>query len=168
MDTNFSLLVCRSVRRKPPGEQWSPRETGEARDTKWNFGVVMDVGVPPPLESPRQEAIPTVPPLAPPPRHDSQEFEIRGQDVHAKALRIIAISSEFGRTPRYPTCETSGPGKYPILNAQPFERCLGREPPKRTATRMENVETNLVKTHDRWTQVQVQRLQIRNDSNLPP
>ena len=39
------LLKCRSVRRRPPGEQWSRRETIEARRTKWNFDVEMDSGI---------------------------------------------------------------------------------------------------------------------------
>ena len=43
--TTHGLLQCRSVRRKPPGEQWSQRETVEARGTKWNFDVEMDSGV---------------------------------------------------------------------------------------------------------------------------
>ena len=37
--TKHGLLKCRSVRRKPPGEQWSRRETVEARGTKWSFDV---------------------------------------------------------------------------------------------------------------------------------
>ena len=37
--TKHGLLKCRSVRRKPPGEQWSRRETIWARGTKWNFDV---------------------------------------------------------------------------------------------------------------------------------
>ena len=35
--TKYGLRKCRSVRRKPPGEQWSRRETGEARGTKSNL-----------------------------------------------------------------------------------------------------------------------------------
>ena len=35
--TKHGLLNCRSVRRKPPGEQWSRRETVEARGTKLEF-----------------------------------------------------------------------------------------------------------------------------------
>ena len=42
MGTKHGLLWCRSVRRKPPVEQWSRRETVEARGTKWNFDVEMD------------------------------------------------------------------------------------------------------------------------------
>ena len=42
--TKHGLLKCRSVRRKPPGEQWSRRETVEARGAKWNFDVEMDSG----------------------------------------------------------------------------------------------------------------------------
>ena len=44
MGTKFVLLKCRSVRRKPSGEQWNRRETGEARGTKWNFDVALDTG----------------------------------------------------------------------------------------------------------------------------
>ena len=56
-----------------------------------------------------QEEIPTVLPLAPPP--DCHVPEMRGQGVHAKALRIRAFWSEIGRTPGCPACETPGPGK---------------------------------------------------------
>ena len=105
--TKHVLLKCRSVRRTPPGEQWSRRETVEARGTKWKFDVEMDSGVSgPPVASRQdegiptataQEEIPTVPPTAPPP--DSHVLEMRGQGVHAKALRISAFWSEIGRTP---------------------------------------------------------------------
>ena len=56
-----------------------------------------------------QEEIPTVTPPAPPP--EEQGPEMRGQGVHAKALRIRAFWSEIGRTPGCPACETPGPGK---------------------------------------------------------
>ena len=46
VETKHRLLKCRSVRRKPPGEQRSRRETIEARGTKWNFDVEMESGVP--------------------------------------------------------------------------------------------------------------------------
>ena len=59
--TKHGLLKCRSVRRKPPGEQWSRRETVEARGTKWNFDVEMDSGVSgPPVTSRPAEEMPTV------------------------------------------------------------------------------------------------------------
>ena len=53
--------------------------------------------------------IPTVPPPAPPP--EEHRPEMRGQVVHAKALRIRAFWSEIGRTPGCPACETPSPGK---------------------------------------------------------
>ena len=60
VETKHGLLKCRSVRRKPPGEHWSRRETIEARGTKWNFDVEMDFGIPgPTLESRRDEGMPT-------------------------------------------------------------------------------------------------------------
>ena len=102
--TKHGLLKCRSVRRKPLGEQWSRRETIEARGTKWNFDVEMDSGVSAsPMASRPDEAmptatareeIPTVPPPAPPP--EEHVPEMRGQGVDAKALRIIAFWSEIG------------------------------------------------------------------------
>ena len=51
--TKFGVLQRRSVRKKPPGEQWSRRETVEARGTKWNFDVDG-----PHLESRRDEEMP--------------------------------------------------------------------------------------------------------------
>ena len=53
--------------------------------------------------------IPTVPPPAPPP--EEHVPEMRGQGVHAKALRIRAFWSKIDRTPGCPACETPGPGK---------------------------------------------------------
>ena len=117
--TKHGLLKCRSVRGKPPAEQWSRRETIEARGTKWNFEVEMDSGIPGPTLEPRRDEgmpiatargkIPTEPPPAPPPQEHVPE--IRGQGVDAKALRIRAFWSEIGRTPGCPACETPGPGK---------------------------------------------------------
>ena len=104
--TNHGLLKCRSVRRQPHGEQWSRRETVEARGTKWNFGVENGLwNIWPPMTSGPDEGmstattqveIPTVPPPAPPP--EEHVPEMRAQGVHAKALRIRAYWSEIGRT----------------------------------------------------------------------
>ena len=125
-DEAWFFLKCRSVRRKPPGEQWSRRETVEARGTKWNFAVEMDSGIPGPTLEPRpdegmstattQGKIPTVPPPAPPPEEYTPEM--RGQGVHAKAFRIRAFWSEIGRTPGCPACETPGPGSHTLENAR--------------------------------------------------
>ena len=119
MGTKHGLLKCRSVRRKPLGEHWSRRETVEARGTIWNVDVEMDSGISGPLVTSRPDEgmptatarveIPTVPPPAPPPKE--RVPEMRGQGVHAKALRISAFWSEIGRTPGCPACETPGPGK---------------------------------------------------------
>ena len=98
LGTKHGLLQCRSVRRKPPGEQWSRRKTIEARGTKWNFDVEMDSGLPgPTLESRRDEGmptatapmeIPTVPPPALPPEEHVPEIRVHsnsgGGDVGAK------------------------------------------------------------------------------------
>ena len=61
----------------------------------------------PTATAPRE--IPTVPPLAPTP--EEHVHEMRGQGVHAKALRIRAFWSEICRTPGCPACETHRPGK---------------------------------------------------------
>ena len=105
--TKHGLLKCRSVRRKPPGEQWSRRETVEARGTKWNFDVEMDSGISGPLVTSRPDEemptattpweIPTIPPPAPPP--EEHELEIRGHsnngggDVAAKTEMVICDPS---------------------------------------------------------------------------
>ena len=105
--TKHSLLKCRSVRRKPPGLQWSRRESIEARGTKWSFDVEMDSGIPgPTLEPRRDKGMPTatepmesprIPQLAPPP--DEHVPEIRGNsisgggDVAAKMKMVICDPS---------------------------------------------------------------------------
>ena len=105
--TKHGLLKCRSVRRKPPGEQWSRRETVEARGTKWNFDVEMDSGISgPPVTSRPDEGmptatargeIPTVPPLAPPPEEYVPEIRVHsnsgGGDVAAKTEMVICDPS---------------------------------------------------------------------------
>ena len=103
MGTKHGLLKCRSVRRKPPGEQWSRRETVEARGTKWNFDVEMDSKVSgPPVTSRPDEGMPTATakgetPTVPPPARPPEEHapEIRGHsnsgggDVAAKTEMVI-------------------------------------------------------------------------------
>ena len=105
--TKHGSRECRSVRRKTSGEQWSRRETIEARGTKGNFDVEMDSGISgPPVTSRRDEGmptatapmeIPTEPPPAPPP--EEHVPEIRGQGVHAKALRIRAFCQKSAGYP---------------------------------------------------------------------
>ena len=84
--TKHGLFKCRSVRRKPLGEQWSRRETVKACGTKWNFDVETDSGISGPLVTSRPDEemptatargkIPTVPPPAPPP--EEHVHEMRG------------------------------------------------------------------------------------------
>ena len=79
----------------------------------------MDSGIPGPQVTSRPyEEMPTttargkiltVLPPAPPP--DEHAPEIRGQGVHAKALRTRAFWSEIGRTLGCLACETPGAGK---------------------------------------------------------
>ena len=132
MGTKHGLLKCRSVRRKPPGEQWSRRETIEARGTKWNFDVEMDSGIPgPTLEPRRDEGMPTaaapmeistVPPPALPPEKHVFEMQVHsnsgGGDVAAMTRMVIcdpsymnlAKTKVIGKVVRYTnTHETSIP-----------------------------------------------------------
>ena len=105
--TKHGLLKCRSVRKKPPGKQWSRRETIEARGTKWNFDVGMDSGIPEPNLEPRRDVrmptttapmeIPTVSPPALPPEEYVPEIVVHsnsgGGDVAAKMKMVICGSS---------------------------------------------------------------------------
>ena len=103
-------MVCSSADQfaeKPPGEQWSRRETIEARGTKWNFDVEMDSGIPGPTLEPRRDEgmptatapteIPTVPPPAPPPEEHVFEMRVHsnsgGGDVAAKTEMVICDPS---------------------------------------------------------------------------
>ena len=73
--TKHGLFKCRSVRRKPPGQQWSRRETVDYRGMKWSYDVELVSGISgPPVASRPDEGmstvttqgeIPTVPPLTP-------------------------------------------------------------------------------------------------------
>ena len=72
----------------------------------------------PPVASRTDEEMPTATareeiPIVPPPQPPAEEHvpEMRGQGVHAKALRIRAFWLEIGRTPGCPACETPGPVK---------------------------------------------------------
>ena len=105
--TKHGLLKCISVRRKPPGEQWSRRETIEARGTKWHFDVEMDSGLPGPTLEPRRDEgmptgaapmeIPKEPPPAPPPERHVFEMQVHsnsgGGDVAAKTVMVICDPS---------------------------------------------------------------------------
>ena len=99
--TKHGLLKCRSVRRKPPGEQWSRRETVEARGTKWNFDVEMDSGISgPPVTSRPDERMPTatapmeIPTVPPPaPRPEEHVFDMK---VHSSSGRAdVAVKTKM-------------------------------------------------------------------------
>ena len=101
-------MVCLSADQFT-GEQWSRRETIEARGTMWNFDVEMDSGIPGPTLEPRRDEgmptatapmeIPTVPPPAPPPEKHVFEMQVHsnsgGGDVAAKTRMVICDSSHM-------------------------------------------------------------------------
>ena len=107
-------MVCLSADQfaeKPPGEQWSGRDTIEARGTKWNFDVEMDSGISGPTRGPRRDEgmptgagpmeMPTVLPLAPPPEKHVFEMQVHsnsggcgGQDEDGDLRPILHESCE--------------------------------------------------------------------------
>ena len=89
----------------------------------------------------RHEEIPTGPAPLPPPPPESQESVLRGQGVHAKALRSRARGSEIGRTPGCLACETHGPGKSHTRECKRFQDVS--EESRRTAT-AEEVQRGIV------------------------
>ena len=139
-ERNMVCLSADQFAENPPGEQWSRRDTMEARGTKWNFDVEMDSGIPGPTLEPRRDEgmptgaapmeIPTAPPPAPPP--EEQVPEIRSQGVHAKTLRIGDFWSEIGRSPGCAACETLGPGKSHTRECKTYQDAW--EDSRRTAS----------------------------------
>ena len=96
----------------------------------------MDSGIPgATLEPRRDEGMPTatgpmeIPTVPPPEEHVP---EMRGQGVHAKALRLRAFWSEIGRTPGCPACETPGPGKSHARECKTYQDAW--EDSRRTAS----------------------------------
>ena len=132
----------RFIKRTFAWYEWSRCETIEARDTKWNFDVEKDTGVQAPVERRRQEEIPTAPADEPPPQHDSGGSVLRGQGVHAKALRIRASWSEVGRTPGCSACETPGPEESHTRECKLFQDVW--EESRRTVT-AEEVQRGIVR-----------------------
>ena len=92
LGTKHGLLMCRSTRRKSPGEQWSRRETEVARPSKWCFETLVEE---------HDAARPSL----------RNRSEMRGRGVHARALSIRALCAEIGRPPGRPACETLVCGK---------------------------------------------------------
>ena len=137
MVTKFGLLKCRSVRKKPPGEQWSRRETMESRGTKWNFDVEMDSGIsgPPMASRPdegmptatAQEKIPTVPPPAPSARQS------RARNARTRSAReSTQDQSLLVRNRQNAACETPGPGKSHTRECKTYQDALDES--RRTAS----------------------------------
>ena len=103
--TKHGLLKCRSVRRKPPGEQWSRRETVEARGTKWNFDVEMDSGISGPLVASRpDEEMPTA--------------MARGVHLHLRQKNTCLKCEVKECTPKHSGSELSGQKSAELLDAR--------------------------------------------------
>ena len=119
----------------------------------------MDSGICGPLLASRPEEgmstattrgeIPTVPPPAILP--EEHVLEMRGQGVHAKALRIRAFWSEIERIPGCPASEAPVPEKsHTLVNASRI-KMLGMRAAEPHQRRRRNVELLESQTHDRWT-----------------
>ena len=107
-----------------------------------------------------REKIPTVPPPAPPP--EEHVPDLRGQGVHAKALRIRAFWSEIGRTPGCPACETPVRGSHTLVNAKRI-KMPGTRAAEQHQRRRRYVELLEIRIHDRWTRVRVEQIPTRRD-----
>ena len=93
----------------------------------------------PPAASRTDEEMPTATareeiPIVLPPQPPAEEHvpEMRGQGVHAKALRIRAFWSEIGRTLGCPACETPGPVKSHTRECKTYQD--GWDESRRTAS----------------------------------
>ena len=173
--TKHGLLKCRSVRRKPLGEQWSRRETIEARGTKWNFDVEMDSGIPGPTLEPRRDEgmptatalmeIPTVPPPALPP--EEHVPELRGQGVHAKAAQESELSGQSSaELPDVWRARLPVWGSHTLVNARRVKMC-GKIAVEQHQRRRRDAELLEIRTLDRWIRVRVQQIPTHRDQKQP-
>ena len=96
---------------------------------------------------------------------DQNVPEMRGQGVHAKALRIRAFWSEIGRTPGCPACETPGTGKSHTRECKSYQ--AGTRADEQHQRRRRNAELLEIRTHDHWTRVRVQQIPTRRDQKQP-
>ena len=101
--------------------------------------------------------------LHPPP--EKHVPEMRGQGVHAQALRIRAFWSEIGRTPGCPACETPGPGKSHIRAGR--IKMPGKKAAEQHQRTRRDAELLEIRTLDRWTQVRAQQIPTRRDQKQP-
>ena len=171
LGTKHGLLKCSSVRRKPPGEHWSQRETIEARGTKWNFDVERDSGIPgPTLEPRRDEGMPTA--TAP----------IQYIHLHLRQKSTYLKCEVKECTRKHSGSELSGQksadlpdarhvrlpvrGSHTLVNARRI-KMFGTRAAAQHQRRRRNVELLEIRTHDRWTRVRVQQIRTRRDQKQP-
>ena len=154
-------LRCKSVRRVPPGEEWSRRETVEARGTKWNVDVEMDTGIPgPPLDSPRDERTPnatatetTTAPESPPQPDKLRCVDKECTQKHSGSELSGLKSSEFSWMPGMRDSR-SEKVKIPGTKVDEQQR-----------RRRRNAELLRIHIHDHWTRVQVRWILSRRGRN---
>ena len=175
VETKHGLLECRSVRREPPGKQWSRRGTVEARGTKWNFGVEMDSGISGTHVASRpdegmptataQEEIPTVPPPAPPPdshvpkrRNQVYTRKHSGSDPSDKKSAELLDARHVRRRPVQ--------GSHTLVTASRI-KMPGTRAAEQHQRRRRNVELLEFQRHDRWTRAEVRRFPSRRGQKQP-
>ena len=171
--TRHGLLKCRSVRRKPPGEQWSRRETVEARGTKWNFDVEMDSGItgPPVTSRPDEEMR----------RRHGRKF-LQYLHLHLRQKNTYLKCEVKECTRKHSGSELSGLksaelvdaghvrlpvwGSHTLVNARRI-KMPGTTAAEQHQRRKRNVELLEIRIHDRWSGVRVQQIPTRRDQKQP-
>ena len=165
--TKHGLLKCRSVRRKPPGEQWSRRETVEARGTKWNFDVEWTLEYLDRLWN-----------------HVEMKEQQRQQQQHRKlrhnltVMNLRRVEKECTRRHSGPSGQKSAellvarhgglpvPGSHTLVNAK-RTKMPGTRVVEQHRRRERNVELLPTQIHDHWTQVQVRWILSRRGRKRP-
>ena len=172
--TKYGLLKCRSVRRKPPGEQWSRRETIEARGTNWNFDVDMDSGVPGPTMEPRRdEGMPTgTAPMEIPTvlllhlRQKNKYLKCEAKECTQKHSGLELSDQRSAELPDARHARLLVQGSHTPVNARRI-KMPGKIAAEQHQQRRRDAELLENRTLDRWTRVRVQQIPTRRDQKQP-
>ena len=173
--TKHGLLKCRSVRRKPPGEQWSRRETVEALEGrngvlmwKWTLGYLDHLWLHVQMKGCRQQ------------RHRERFPQYLRLHLRQKSTCLKCEVKECTR--KHSGSEPSGQKSAELLDAWHARRPVRRRPTLVNASRIKmpgtraaephqrrrrNVELLEIQTHDRWTRVEVRWIPSRRGRKQP-
>ena len=162
MVTKHDLFKCRLVRRKPSGEQWSHRETIEARVTKWNFDVEMDTGVPGHkrrfqryLHLPLRHNMTVMYPKC-----ENKECTRRNSGPELSGQKSAQLlDAQHARLPVQ--------GSHTLVNTKHI-KMSGTRAVESRQRRRRNVEFLRIQIHDHWTRLEVRWILNRKEPNWPP